>query len=266
MPLFVETAWSCSHPLYRIISAVNALTSGRCRGSNGSASPADILQAARLCLSASHSKIPYATTKITWSAGTKPTNLYHSVTYTLLYPGCEVLMWDWGTMNEHRHHGLEIKRRDPAAEEGLVIPGGASVTFKAKEEDEPWPQRAEDGVQLRQQVGATLATRARAKAGRIASTNTGDRTSVSLRGCRRDSLFRVYSRTTDCYLPSPGAPIVRAVLECPPVVNRHESFRVQLAVTYHSVAEQGDGATEQQARPIVFHSWIFKGWQSLREG
>lgn len=51
-------------------------------------------------------------------------------------------MWEWGTIQQHRDYGLEIKRRDPAAEEGLVIPGGGSVTFKAKNEDEPWPERA----------------------------------------------------------------------------------------------------------------------------
>jgi hypothetical protein len=64
-------------------------------------------------------------------------------TYTLLYPGCEILLWDWGTLKEHL--GREIRRRTPTTTTALpnpVIPGGQSVTFTAKQEDEPWPERA----------------------------------------------------------------------------------------------------------------------------
>jgi hypothetical protein len=66
-------------------------------------------------------------------------------TYTLLYPGHEILLWDWGTLKELA--GREMKKRTPAATttEGSpnpVIPGGPTITFKAVEEDEPWPDRA----------------------------------------------------------------------------------------------------------------------------
>jgi hypothetical protein len=47
-------------------------------------------------------------------------------TYTLLYPGHEILTWDWGTLKELT--GREIKKRAPAATtEGSpnpVVPGG----------------------------------------------------------------------------------------------------------------------------------------------
>lgn len=65
-------------------------------------------------------------------------------TYTLLYPGHDILTWDWGTLKELT--GREIKKRAPAATtEGSpnpVVPGGSAITFKAVEEDEPWPDRA----------------------------------------------------------------------------------------------------------------------------
>lgn len=59
-------------------------------------------------------------------------------TYTLLFPGWEVPLWEWGTFEDLA--GQEI-RHDPARPP-LVIPGGASVTFTAKSEAKPWPGRA----------------------------------------------------------------------------------------------------------------------------
>lgn len=68
-------------------------------------------------------------------------------TYTLLYPGHEILMWDWGTLKELT--GREIKKRAPntttadgSSPPNPVTPGGPAITFKAVEEDPPWPDRA----------------------------------------------------------------------------------------------------------------------------
>lgn len=66
-------------------------------------------------------------------------------TYTLLYPGHEILMWEWGTTKELI--GREMKKHAPAVatREGSpnpVIPGGPTLTFKAVEEDKPRPNRA----------------------------------------------------------------------------------------------------------------------------
>ncbi|KAK4170668.1 hypothetical protein QBC36DRAFT_296081, partial [Triangularia setosa] len=56
--------------------------------------------------------------------------------YTVLYPGVEVAMCDWGTKEEHL--GKKMKAR-PA----LMIPSGARVSFTARAEETPWPGRSE---------------------------------------------------------------------------------------------------------------------------
>lgn len=66
-------------------------------------------------------------------------------TYTLLYPGHEILIWEWGTKKELL--GREMKKHVPAVatREGSpnpVIPGGPTLTFKAVEEDKPRPNEA----------------------------------------------------------------------------------------------------------------------------
>lgn len=77
------------------------------------------------------------------SHGANPPECFYNAlqageTYTLLFPGWEIPVWNWGTFEDHI--GREIKH-DPTLP-ALVIPGGASVTFAAKREDKPWPGRA----------------------------------------------------------------------------------------------------------------------------
>ncbi|KAJ4287048.1 hypothetical protein N0V88_007813 [Collariella sp. IMI 366227] len=71
-------------------------------------------------------------------------------TYTLLFPGVEVAMWDWGTIGEHlgrelkAWHRLEKDEMRPA----LLILGGAHVSILACEEETPWPERATTQAQF----------------------------------------------------------------------------------------------------------------------
>jgi hypothetical protein len=64
--------------------------------------------------------------------------------YTLLYPGTELVQWEWGTIQEHEHEqsGREMKVLD-AAKPRLVIPGGARISFRATRfvGEHPWPER-----------------------------------------------------------------------------------------------------------------------------
>lgn len=70
------------------------------------------------------------------------TQLQAGETYQLLWPGGEVGMWDWGRRIEHV--GKEIKSRRTRSEQPkLIIPASEPITFKAKEEEEPWPDRPE---------------------------------------------------------------------------------------------------------------------------
>lgn len=56
--------------------------------------------------------------------------------YTLLYPGGEVAMWDYGTIQEHL--GRAMKARHPT----IMIPGEACISFNAQMEKTQWPGRA----------------------------------------------------------------------------------------------------------------------------
>jgi hypothetical protein len=66
-------------------------------------------------------------------------------TYTLLYPGGEVAIWEWGTIQENL--GRELKARRLMSEEkkkllpSLVMPGGARISFTARAEEPRWPER-----------------------------------------------------------------------------------------------------------------------------
>lgn len=67
-------------------------------------------------------------------------------TYTLLYPGGEGVLWDWGTIEEHV--GRVITARQPS----LVILGGARISFTAQMQEPQWPCRvayeAEHGFEM----------------------------------------------------------------------------------------------------------------------
>jgi hypothetical protein len=65
-------------------------------------------------------------------------------TYTLLYPGGEVAMWDWGTKSEHLDKELKAQHRleNNEIRPTLMIPGGAYISLVACEEVTPWPERA----------------------------------------------------------------------------------------------------------------------------
>jgi hypothetical protein len=82
--------------------------------------------------------------------------------YTLLYPGGEVVVWEWCSCSNEQHRGrvsesLHIAQ-DSDDEDGrerlprLVVPGGARISFIAQTEETPWPERpayeAERGLDM----------------------------------------------------------------------------------------------------------------------
>ncbi|KAL2128444.1 hypothetical protein VTI74DRAFT_9182 [Chaetomium olivicolor] len=65
-------------------------------------------------------------------------------TYTLLHPGGEVGIWDWGIRLEHLDKELKA-RRQPENDEmrpALLMPGGAYISLVTCEEETPWLERA----------------------------------------------------------------------------------------------------------------------------
>lgn len=75
--------------------------------------------------------------------------LHAGETYTMLYPGSEVPVWGWGTIEGHL--GKEMKARHLSASSSaddtnfptLMIPGGARVSFTTRAEETAWPERPE---------------------------------------------------------------------------------------------------------------------------
>jgi hypothetical protein len=52
-------------------------------------------------------------------------------TYTLLWPGANIALWEYGTVREHM--GQELHDKD----QHLLLPGGPHITFSTYTETEP---------------------------------------------------------------------------------------------------------------------------------
>ncbi|RKU46442.1 hypothetical protein DL546_006864 [Coniochaeta pulveracea] len=168
-------------------------------------------------------------------------------TYTLLYPGEEILMWEWGTLTELT--GREIKKRAPAATTddcpNPLISGGARITFKAVDEDEPWPDRA---ARLAK-VGFDMAN----------FEETQWREALRWKRAGSPPPMEETERV-------PGAPVITTTLSCPPHFSGDEDFSVQVTFTYEGVVGPS-GATEPSPRPITIHAWTLHGvYCGRREG
>ncbi|KUJ09453.1 uncharacterized protein LY89DRAFT_711234 [Mollisia scopiformis] len=63
--------------------------------------------------------------------------------YRLIWPGEEISMWDWGSKLDHVGNELKSQMMRESKLPRLILPACAGVEFTAKEELEPWPDRAE---------------------------------------------------------------------------------------------------------------------------
>ncbi|KAK4204626.1 hypothetical protein QBC40DRAFT_272628 [Triangularia verruculosa] len=180
--------------------------------------------------------------------------------YTVLYPGSEVAMWDWGTIKEHL--GKEMKARA-----ALMIPGGARVSFTVRAEEAPWPGRS--GYEA--QHGFEMANLAEQQ-------------------WRRDEArkgMRIIEGWPAPFGPEdrvPGAPILTVELKCAPTISlmgegavtvkahtyTGQVCAVKLKVTYTGQVCGPNGPASHTAttRPITFRSWsVVAGLhEDVREG
>ena len=62
--------------------------------------------------------------------------------YHFFWPGMEIDMWEWGTRYEWKNKELISQSIRDTKPPRLVIPASNVLTFTAKVEDEPWPERA----------------------------------------------------------------------------------------------------------------------------
>ncbi|KAK4041153.1 hypothetical protein C8A01DRAFT_45595 [Parachaetomium inaequale] len=155
-------------------------------------------------------------------------------TYTLLYPGGEVAMWDWGTRLEHfdkqpkARYRLDNEEMLPA----LMIPGGAYTSLDACEEETPWPERAASLSAFGFDVANKMEKRWREQ--------------EALKSMRVIEGWAL-----------PLGPKDR----CRPTVTIKGVFHVKINVTYTSQVCGPDGqpSAETTTRPITFCSWAIIG-------
>ena len=146
--------------------------------------------------------------------------------YTLLWPGGRIAAWDWGTISEHIDHELTQKSRP------LLLPGGAHISFIARAQLKPWPPRAE----LEAQIELTLAD-------------------LEEQRRRRSQTLPFMPRHENLAELDPRAPKLRIALDCSPTLRHNVLFDITVKVTYDA---------DLSARPITFHTHVFKGSEHFR--
>ncbi|KAI1428365.1 hypothetical protein F5Y12DRAFT_711347 [Xylaria sp. FL1777] len=160
-------------------------------------------------------------------------------TYTLLYPGTEQTMWEWGSIKENI--GTEIRREvSPTPGHRLVIPGGARVTFTAQSEAQPWPDRA----------------KVEASEGFFSANSLEQQWRSSHIKRRTPSPIGLSERV-------PSTPALTVTLACAATVTRQASFEVVMKVKYDGLVGQ---EITSQARAIIFHTQAFLNPQGERHG
>ncbi|KAK1950835.1 hypothetical protein LY78DRAFT_742473 [Colletotrichum sublineola] len=164
-------------------------------------------------------------------------------TYSLVFPGTEIGMWAWGSIQDNV--GLEMKagtllpsglRSRPLAKKGqgqpqLIMSGGALLTFTAVAEELVWPERAAREAQV----------------GFVAANTDEERWRMMQQvAARRKAESPAPLAPSDRI--SPGAPMFSASLRCPPTLRGRGYFDVEIVIKYEGV-ERGDD------QPMTFH-WL----------
>ncbi|KAK8026492.1 hypothetical protein PG991_003548 [Apiospora marii] len=154
--------------------------------------------------------------------------------YTLLWPGKEVTMWDWGTLQDHLNTELRATdQREPR----LILPGGPQITFLAEAEAEPWPERERREAE----VGFSRA-------------NLDERDWRLTRNRMSPPPIQASERCE-------GAPHLTMTLACDPTMEIGcELANVSVRVSYDG------GLDAQAARPVTFHTYALDTMYTDREG
>lgn len=150
-------------------------------------------------------------------------------TYTLLWPGGEVALWEYGTIREHI--GRELDDR-PAP---LILPGGPHVTFSTYAELPPWPMREEREAQVGFDRANLDEQKWRFEQNRVKATFP------PVKHIERD----------------PDAPNFRVSLNCPPTIHSKGILEVAVKVTYEE---------QETARPVTFHTRVFEDYDNYQLG
>ncbi|KAI0428873.1 hypothetical protein F5Y09DRAFT_275934 [Xylaria sp. FL1042] len=160
-------------------------------------------------------------------------------TYTLLYPGTDRTMWEWGSIKNNL--GAEMRREEALTpRHRLVIPGGARVTFTAQLEAQLWPNRA----------------KVEASEGFVSANLQEQEWRLSQIERRTSSPIGLSERV-------PGTPALIVTIACAATISHQSPFEVVVKVRYDGVVGQEIGST---ARAIIFHTQAFVNPRDERHG
>jgi hypothetical protein len=150
-------------------------------------------------------------------------------TYTLLWPGANIALWEYGTIRESI--GQELNDKD----QPLPLPGGPHLTFTTFLEKEPLPER----VATEARIGFDRANRAEEtwRRDQARAKDAFPRASITERG--------------------PDAPVFTLTLDCPTTIRQDETVEAVVKVTYDA---------EANARPVVFHTNVFNDHDNYQTG
>ncbi|KAF2280020.1 uncharacterized protein EI97DRAFT_429785 [Westerdykella ornata] len=161
--------------------------------------------------------------------------------YELLWPGAEIRMWDWGSMQEHI--GKELKSNNNREERlpPLILPACDIIAFTAREEEEPWPERPKATTDAEFQ-----------------------RANMKEQEWRLEAERRMHPpQSPPPREPSerePGAPIFSMKIECPSEWASDSTIDLTIRVTYAGVPN------EPNPKPITFHTEALITGDGPRDG
>ena len=150
-------------------------------------------------------------------------------TYTLLWPGGEIALWEEGGVRDHI--GRELRdRSDP-----LILPGGPHLTFTTHTESPPWPAREErearrgfDRANFEEQKWRLEQRRAQ----------------------------ETFPPTKNVQL-NPNAPRLHVTLDCASSIVSSDILEVVVKVRYEAA---------ETARPVTFHTYHFEHYDYYQLG
>lgn len=148
--------------------------------------------------------------------------------YQLNWAGAVVDYWAWGSIEEVTSEGLEYRGFSAPTPERLFLPAAEGFMFSVKEEDEPWPDRAEKVKRFGYNMANCLEEKWRERQAQLRFETT---------------LANNLPKPEERKISDPGAPIFHVKLEAPSQMIRGEKFRVKVHITLQGNDHEPSSAT-----------------------
>lgn len=214
--------------------------------------------------------------------------------YTLLFPGAQIGLWNWGSVEEHSRQ--DMTKENLRVNGKLILPGGARISFDTLScaGERPWPDRvayeAKHGFERANEANKKWHVQEAQKKPRFPALQPPppieptDRVYVplpllhmflsvysqlpflfnlsSILGCSASTPSPA-TLTTSVFVASPGAPHFTVAVKGPMTVKSYEKLEVTLRFTYHGVTRTDGEPEETGARPVTLRSWALTGSQEF---